>query len=193
MSVNRERIERWTKLLVAGDTTELRAVFSPHGARGPTVKWRPTPDDMEQQPLKFTLEQWSEAATGGLPTTRFVDPLALVPALGYLLLVDVVDDGLDFAYRLFGSRISAVSGFDMTRKKLSEHPVSDYIREFSMALYSAVRLRREPVWSSYGPAMATTTTSWDRVILPLVDEAGTVCRFLVAIVPIGLDGAMLRM
>jgi len=193
MSVDRDRIARWTKLLAAGDTTELRAVFGPHGARGPTVKWRPTPDDMEQQPLKFTLEYWSQAAIDGLPTTRLVDPLALAPALGYLLLVDVIDEGMDFAYRLFGSRISAVSGFDMTRKRLSEHPASDYIREFSMALYSAVRTRREPVWSSYGPAVASTTTSWDRVILPLVDEAGTICRFLVAIVPIGLDGTMLRM
>jgi PAS domain len=189
MNLNWGQIERWQQLLQDDDLTELRELFRANGARGPSIKWDPPVDTIGQKPMRFTLDLWHQAATSGLPTTGFVDPIKLAPALGYLLLVDVIDGGRDFAYRLFGTRVSAVSGFDMTRKKLSEHPASPYIREFSIALYRAAIIRREPVWSHYGPAMAVSTAAWERIVLPLVDApGGTVCRFLVATVPIGLDG-----
>lgn len=192
MSVDWARIERWQSLLEAGDPGEVQQLFRANGARGPSIKWRPMPTDIEPAPMKFTLDLWKQAAVDGVPTTRFVDPVALAPALGYLMLVDVVDDGREFVYRLFGTRITAVSGFDMTRKKLSDHPASVYIREFSIALYRAAIRRREPVWSHFGPAMAVSTAAWERVVMPLVDGDGTICRFLVATVPIGLDGTALK-
>ena len=192
MSVDWARAERWTELLLKEQLAELQAVFAAHGARGPSIKWRPTVDELQWQPMKFALDRWTQAATDGVPTTRLVDPIEFAPALGYLLLVDILDGGHDFTYRLFGSHVSAVSGFDMTRKKLSEHPASVYIREFSIALYRAAIIRREPAWSHYGPAMAVSTAAWERVVLPLTDDAGTVCRFLVATVPISLDGDVLK-
>lgn len=188
MSVDWDRIARWKTQLQDDDPTELRAVFSAHGARGPSIEWDPPVAGIRPMPLRFTLDLWHRAARGGLPTTRLVDPIKLAPALGYLLLVDVVEDGHDFVYRLCGTHVSAVSGLDMTGKKLSERSASPYIREFSIALYRAVMIRREPVWSLYGAAMPIRTTAWERLILPLVDAGGTVCRFLVAIVPIGSDG-----
>jgi len=192
MSVDWDRIERWTTLLQDDDLTELQDLFRANGARGPAIKWDPSVEDLKPEPMKFALDCWHKAAATGLPRTQFVDPIKLAPSLGYLLLVDVVDGGRDFAYRLFGSHVSAVSGFDMTRKKLSDHPASAYIREFSMALYRAVIIRREPVWSHFGPAMAVSTAAWERVVMPLVDGDGTICRFLVATVPIGLDGTALK-
>jgi hypothetical protein len=192
MSVDWERVERWKKLLHDDKLTELRGAFAAGGARGPSIKWNPAVEDLPHKPMKFALDFWTKAAMDGLPTIRLIDPIALVPALGYLLLVEVVDGGQDFGYRLFGTHVSAVSGFDMTHKKLSEHPSSNYIRDFSLALYRAALLRREPVWSHYGPAMAVSTAAWERVLLPLVDDEGTICRFLVATVPIGLNGNVLK-
>ncbi|GGF36268.1 hypothetical protein GCM10011611_48370 [Aliidongia dinghuensis] len=193
MSIDQARIERWRALLLAGDTAEIRQVFEADGARGPSIKWRPEADELHPKPLRFAFDHWTEAlARLGRPKTSLVDPVALAPALGYLMLVDAVDGGQDFVYRLFGSILGSVSGFDMTRRRLSEHPASPYIREFSTALYRAAIERREPVWSHYGPAVSVTTTAWERIILPLVDDADEVCRFLVAIVPIGLDGLPLR-
>lgn len=192
MSIDWGRIERWKTLLQDDDLTELRDLFQANGARGPSIQWDPAVEDLKLAPMKFTLDCWHKAATTGLPTTQFVDPIRLAPALGYLLLVDVIDGGHDFTYRLFGSYVSAVSGFDMTRKRLSDHPASAHIREFSMALYRAAMIRREPVWSHYGPAMAVSTAAWERIVLPLTDADGTICRFLVATVPIGLDGNALK-
>jgi len=192
VSIDPDRIERWKTLLHDGHVAEMQGVFAAHGARGPSIRWRPAIEHLRQKPMQFVLDLWNRAAAGGVPTTRFVDPVQFAPALGYLLLVDVLDGGQDFAYRLFGTYITAVSGFDMTRKKLSEHPASPYIREFSMALYRAAMCRREPVWSHYGPAMAMSTAAWERIVLPLVDDKDAVCRFLVATVPIGLDGRALK-
>jgi len=188
MSLDWDRIARWKTLLQDDDPTELRTLFRAQGARGPSIEWDPPVASMRQMPLRFTLDLWHQAARLGLPTTQFVDPIKLAPALGYLLLVDVIEGGHDFVYRLCGTHVSAVSGLDMTGKKLSDRPVSSYIREFSIALYRAVMIRREPVWSLYGPAMTVRTSAWERLILPLADASGTVCRFLVAIVPIGSDG-----
>jgi hypothetical protein len=193
MTLDWARIDRWQESLLKGDTTEVRGVFEANGARGPSILWQPSVEDQTRKQLRFVLEYWREAAAAvGTPSVRMIDPVRLAPALGYILLVDVLEGGRDFSYRLFGSIIGSVSGFDMTNKPLSRHPASAYIREFSMALYRAVIVRREPVWSLYGPAMAVNTAAWERIILPLVDEAGDICRFLVGIVPIGLDGHPLR-
>jgi hypothetical protein len=193
MSVDWARVERWHGLMLDDDIDEIRQVFAADGARGPRIEWDPAADALKLKPLQFTLDHWNRAVDRfGTPTTRMVDPIELVPALGYLLLVDVLDGGIDFNYRLYGSIVSSVSGLDMTGKRLSDHPASPHIRDFSLALYRAVIVRREPVWSQYGPAAAISTSAWERVIMPLVDDEGRVCRFLVAIVPIGLDGHMLR-
>lgn len=192
MSVDWDRIERWKTLVQDDELAELQDLFRTNGARGPSIRWDPSVDDLKPAPMKFALDAWHKAAVTGLPPTRFVDPIRLAPALGYLLLVEVVDGGRDFSYRLFGTHVAAVSGFDMTHKLLSDHPASTYIREFSIALYRAVMIRREPVWSHYGPAMAVSTAAWERIVLPLVDGDGTICRFLVATVPIGLDGTTLK-
>jgi len=192
MSLDWDRIERWQPLLEQGEVSELRDLFGAAGARGPGVKWRPEPADLSQRQAKFALAHWLGAASDGVPSLRIVDPVALAPALGYLMIVEVVDGARDVIYRLIGTNLIAVSGFDMTRKRLSEHPMSSYIRDYSMALYRAVIARREPVWSHYGPAAAVATAAWERVILPLADDAGAIVRFLVAAVPIGLNGEALR-
>jgi len=192
-SIDQARIEHWRALLLRGELDEIRRVFAADGARGPSIRWRPAVREIEPKAMQFALDYWQRAVeTMGRPKTGLVDPVQLAPALGYLLLVDVIDGGADFSYRLFGSIVGSVSGFDMTRKRLSEHPASRYIREFSMALYRAVIECREPVWSHYGPAVAISTAAWERVVLPLVDDDDQVCRFLVATVPIGLDGQPLR-
>jgi hypothetical protein len=109
-------------------------------------------------------------------------------ALGYVMLVDVVENGQDFRYRLFGSAVAAVSGFDMTGKLLSEHAASGYILEFSLALYRASLQRKEPVFSQYAPVGTKMTAEWHRVALPLANPFGSVIRLLAGTVPLGRDG-----
>jgi hypothetical protein len=188
-----KRVDQWTADIVAGDMAAIRAVFVDHGAQPPVLVWNPSLDHVSEDTMRFLAQYWRDIAHAGtLPHIKRIDPVELRPALGYVLLLDAIEGGHDFRYRLYGSIVARVSGFDMTGKKLSEMPVSTYVREFGIASYRAALQRREPVYTERNPVGAAHTTSWQRIALPLVDDSGAVVRFLVGTTPIASDGRPLR-
>ena len=121
-----------------------------------------------------------------------MDPLDLRPALGYVMLLDTVEGGQDFRYRLFGSLIARVSDFDMTGKLLSAHPTSAYVAEFSLAVGRAALRRREPIYTVRRPVGAQDTNLWERLVLPLVDDNDHVTRLMVVATPLDREGTLIR-
>jgi len=175
------------------DLAEIAAVFVEHGAGTPLVIWTPSREQLRSEPPQHALAHWSKLAAGSrLPGYQQVDPADLRPALGYVMLLDVVEGGQDFRYRLFGSMIGRVSGFDMTGKLLSEHPASAYVTEFSMAVGRAAVRRREPIYTLRRPVGAEDTSLWERLVLPLVDEDDRVARLMVVSTPLDSDGNLIR-
>src|SRR5260370_1292126 len=103
--------------MVARDQT-LRngnlAVAHPAAADGapPGLAWNPAAEQFDGAWLLFLPAYWQALAeTGELPHLKQIDPIALRPALGYVMLLDPVKGGGDFRYRLYGSQIASVSGF----------------------------------------------------------------------------------
>lgn len=181
--IDRAKVERWTALLAADDLRELHATFAAHRLKAPSVIWNPRLEDLTSEKLRFLFRYWSGLPRSGAgPRVDRIDPLDMRPALGNIMLVDVVEGGRDFRYRLYGSVLAEVSGLDMTGKLVSEHHASLYAIEFTLAAYGAVLLRPDPVFTTRMPAGAMHTAEWHRLVLPLVDEAGTVSRFLVGMV-----------
>jgi hypothetical protein len=182
-------IAAWVEALVAGDPEPIRAVFTGRGASGPEVTWNPLPQDLCHPQLRFLLEHWRDLADGRpMPLARQVDPLAMRPALGFVSLLDIVGDGEDFRYRVFGTIPTAVTGFDMTRRLLSQHRASPYMVQYFIAVYRAMMQRREPVHTRHGAPATVMTSAWHRLALPLCDDSGAITRFLSANVPVGHDG-----
>ncbi len=172
---------------------EIAEVFAEHGAEAPIVIWNPSQEQLMSEPPRHALAHWSALAAGSrLPGYQQVDPVDLRPALGYVLLLDVLEGGQDFSYRLFGSTIGRVSGFDMTGKRLSEHPASAYVTEFSLAVGRAAVRRRAPVYTVRRPVGAQDTSLWERLVLPLVDEDGSLARLMVVSTPLDRDGKLIR-
>lgn len=168
-------------------------VFVENGAGAPLVIWKPNLEQMRSEPPRHVLAHWSSLAGGSrLPGHQQVSPIDLRPALGYVLLLDVLEGGEDFRYRLFGSAIGSVSGFDLTGKLLSEHPASAYVTEFSLAVGRAAIRRRQPIYTVRRPVGAQDTSLWERLVLPLVDEADSVTRLMVVATPLGRDGKLIR-
>ena len=100
-------------------------------------------DEIDQAKLRFLMAYWSGlASNASIPLTSQIDPIEMRPSLGYAMLLEVVDGGRDFRYRVFGTEIAAVSEFDMTGHLLSEHRASAYIVEFALAVYRAAFVRR---------------------------------------------------
>jgi hypothetical protein len=181
--------EAWTRALVAGDLSEIRAVFAAKSAFGPDVLWSPAPEDLPVPQLRFLQEYWNEhRGSRDAPEIGHIDPLKLRPALGYIVLLDVVDGGRDFRVRLYGSVVAAVSGFDLTGKLVSEHAAGPYLVTFYCALYRAAYLRREPVFTQHRPAASVHTHAWHRLTLPFANEKGEIVRFLSGNVPLNSAG-----
>jgi len=180
--------------VVRDDLRSITDVFRAHGASPPHIVWNPRPSDITAPPLRFLLERWIalKADAGGVPHDRQIDLASLEPAAGYLMLIEPIDDGRDFRYLTYGDILARISNIDMTGRRLSEHPASAYAIDFGLAVYHAVCERREPIYSERHPAGARDATVWLRLVLPFVDDAGTVVRLISGSVAIGRDGELLR-
>ncbi len=193
MPVDWTRVAAWTEAVLHEDLDAIARVFAGHGARAPLVIWNPSLEQLKSDPPRHVLAHWSSLAAGSrLPGHRQVNPLDLRPALGYVLLLEVVAGGQDFRYRLFGSTIVNVSGFDMTGKLLSEHPASAYVAEFSLAVGRAAVHRGEPIYTIRHPVGAKDTSLWERLVLPLADEDDSVARLMVVSTPLDENGSLIR-
>lgn len=187
------RRQAWAQDLIDNRLQDIAAAFAGDDIEPPVVVWNPAPAELRSEQLRFALDHWNTLrGPAKAPAVAALDPLALRPALGYVMLVDPVDDGADFRYRLYGSLISSVSGTDLTGKLVSQHHASPYVVDFSFAGYLAVYRRPEPFYTFRQPARAEFTRSWERLVLPLLDERGRVGRFLVVNVPENAAGATIR-
>jgi len=182
-------VERWTAEIARGDLSLARTHFASLGASGPEVVWQPRLENVPQPQLKFLLNYWRDlAGTRAMPLADEVDAVAMRPALGFIILLDVLEGGRDFRYRLYGSVLADASGFDMTGELISAHKASNHVSWFYLATYRAALIRREPAYTEHGPASAINTKAWQRVVLPLGDPKGEIVRFLVGNVPLTRDG-----
>lgn len=165
--------------VAGGDQLDLNRLFAAEGLEPPLIGWSPATGELPVAPLRFLNDYWRDLPkTCGLPQARAVDPLAMKPALGHIMLLDVLDGGADFRYRVYGSRIAQHSGFDMTGKRTSEIDTSKYVPVFFLCMYRAAMIRREAVYTRHNPPARVSVRTWDRLLLPLAGDDGSVRRVL---------------
>lgn len=150
----------------------------------PLLVWRPEGRQLEQEQLQFLQRYW-DGLIGEAPAVAAsrIDPLEMWPALGFVMLVDVVDDGADFRFRVYGSAIAQSTDFDVTGKLMSEAPLQGVVMDFFYAVYRAILIRPEPLYTEHEPPAEIAVKRWHRLMLPLVDDDQKVCRVLVGNVP----------
>lgn len=187
------KVESWADQISRNDLLAVRETFQSFGAGGPEIVWAPSIDQIEQPTLRSLFTYWSGLAShGSIPLASQIDPIEMRPALGYVMLLEVMDGGRDFRYRVFGTEIAAVSEFDMTGHLLSEHRASAYIVEFALAVYRAAYVRGRSVLTEHWPSQTRQTASWQRLILPLASVSGGVVRFLAGTVPLNHSRTIVR-
>ena len=183
------RVESWSRDIAAGEAAALREVFHHKGARGPEILWSPPVERLGAPQLRFLLRYWQDLrGARPMPLAREIDAVEMRPALGYISLLDIREAGGDFHYRLFGSIVAGVSGFDMTGLRVSQMAASAFIVEFALAVFRAALRRGEPLLTEHGPPGSGYTYAWHRLVLPLADATGTTQRLLVGTVPMARDG-----
>lgn len=179
----RQEADRVAAGLVQGDRGELDRLFDSMDSSAPELVWSPASGDLSCDILAFLRHYWAERRRGTeLPLSREIDALDLVPALGYIMLMEPLEGGSDFLYRVYGSRIVDYSKTEMTGKRVWDVP-SPLVAAYFAASYRAVCIRREPLYTFHRSRLAQFHAQWERLILPFVNEQGDVTRLLVGNVP----------
>ena len=170
------------KELVNEDYVPLSLLMRQLGSPAPTITWNPQIDALPQSDLKFLLQWWNDSRGEKMAASPAdVDPFKLRPILGKLAVLDVLNGGEEFKYRLYGSVIIQEPGKDLTGKLLSE--IWTPMRSFFAITYRAILLRKEPLYTRHEPHHSLKMTTWDRLILPL-SNGNDVERIIVALVPV---------
>lgn len=174
--------------VAAGDTAPFVAWCQAAGVPVPTFAWLSDGASTGNARLD-SLAAWYRGlprAVAGLPHQREIDPTALRPFLGHLMLLDTIEGGYDFRYRLYGSAIASRAGFDWTGKTvrdLVEHRPQAALAFH--AFYRAVLERPQPLFTDHQPHPAVRVGHWQRLILPFsAAPDGSVTRLLVGNFPV---------
>jgi hypothetical protein len=125
--------------------------------------------------LQDFLTYWAGKRPGHLPQRGDFDPLVERPRMApSMFLVDVLDEGAVFRFRLVGTRITRFVGTDLTGIYTHYDPyamtTSATARSFELAVRhrKPIFVRADCWWS--GDAHGRTET----IVAPLVDERGVV-------------------
>jgi hypothetical protein len=151
----------------------------------PFVRDDPDASSFEDRRLGQLLDYWRALPrTGDLPAVETIDPAALVFILGWLMIIDPIDGGVDFSYRLYGTNIAEVTGRDLTGCKLSDS--FPQVAAFASAVYRDAMRDRQPVLTRHTPPRQIMVSRWERLILPFAGPDDSVARFLVGAVGLGM-------
>lgn len=138
--------------------------------------------------LKKFYEHW-RSICGDRPMPRRADfePVAIGPLLHLVSLVDVLDDGKDYHFRVVGSTIESVTGLAFNHTRLSEFP-HDKARDAIKATLDQCVAEAQPLYQEgrlYEPTR--DYQEFRSVILPLSDDGETVTGVLYMMIFSGIN------
>lgn len=161
--------------------TVIKAVSSIFGARlAPVVAdIEPAGGEVIARPnLQALYRLWSERRAGRpAPSRDDFSVEDLRPWLGHLLLLDRID-GDDFRYRLYGSSLVEIFGFDLTGRTVTA--AAPLIGVSPLAEYRSVIAAGRPFHVSRASPSAREHLLMDKLALPLMDS-GRITKILGAI------------
>ncbi len=133
--------------------------------------------------LKRVIAVWAGLPTiDDVPRRDAFSPALLDPRdLPYIVLLDVLDGGEDFRFRLAGTEVVHAVGFEFTGVRLSEKRDELDVPELIDSYRTCVASRRPLVYSGTLARFDKQFVAYERVTLPLADSDGTVSRLLGAL------------
>lgn len=130
-------------------------------------------------PLLRALYRLWDGRRGSQPAPSRADFAVedLRPWLGHLVILDCLEDD-DFRFRLYGTALVDIFGFDLTNTLVSA--AADRIGAKPMAEYRQVRATGLPCYIARGSPSSRDYLAMDKLALPLMDR-GAVTKILAAI------------
>lgn len=134
---------------------------------------------LNNRPIAALWEYW-QSKRGSEPVLRKsdIDPIELRFGLGHLVMLERLADG-DFVYRLFGSLLAEIAGFDMTGLCVSNF--KGLVAQYHRGTYERCIERGRPIYTLHRAESQCNGRVWERLLLPLGDHAG-VLKYVMAMV-----------
>jgi len=139
------------------------------------------PQQIESKLIHQLFSYWqSLCGDNAIPRRGDIDPAAILPFLPNILLVDFEQDPFRIKFRLVGTKIVEVTGFEFTGKYFDEIAMPDVEAPFLEA-YHCASLERLPVFTRATWRFDETTTgTYDFCILPLEDDGRVATKAIAA-------------
>lgn len=134
--------------------------------------------------LGHLLDVWQAQCPGPdrLPARMAIDPIALGPdLLPYVALIEAVDRGARFRFRLVGSQLAENAGLDLTGHYVDEVNPNQTYAAYIADLYSRTMRARRPVYSETRYRSASGRAGLTRrLICPLAADGQNIDTFVAA-------------
>ncbi len=122
--------------------------------------------DVSHPDLLSLYALWNEKRGGKvLAERKDFDPFVLKPWLGHVTLLDAVENGSDFVFRLYGSELVNMFGFDLTGRRVGE--CLDLIGEKPLREYRWSHAYCKPLGISRSSPANEDLVDMDKIVLPL--------------------------
>ena len=170
------------------------------GRPRPTFQKNPNLANLPCQKIRYAYHYWitRQSETGALPSRDSIRPSGLGIALGNVTLLESIEDGRDYKYRLYGSNIVHLAQQDLQGLKLSEihkaFPQKKYDdRAFHLAIYQFCQAAATPCYVEYASPSREGKPAWlwRRLTLPLANKQGNPTMLLNCMTAIPLPTAIL--
>lgn len=134
----------------------------------------PKEADIPDSRLKALYNRWmlSRSAKNGLVGRSIIETAEFAPLLRNIMLLEIerpTPFEFDYVYRIYGAEIAERYGQDMTGKRTSDFPSP--VAKLFFDLYEMSIDCRAPLYSEHAPPLNIDVVSWERLILPLGDDA----------------------
>lgn len=130
--------------------------------------------------LAALAQLWSRKASGKrLPAREDFDPAELRPWLGRLMLLDVVEDGKDFHYRLHGTGLVELFGEDLTGRAVGK--LDPKRRATLLAEYRRAFETRSPHYVPSKELAEKKHLHVAKLVLPLASDGERVDKLMVSV------------
>lgn len=138
------------------------------------------PADINLPVLRGLWSYWNGMrGAGGLPGRSAINPFELRPWLGHLLILDVIDKGRDFRYRLHGTALVQLFGVDLTGKLVSRLALADVERLLNEARVPVAT--RDYFYIEATVVAEKQFVAISKLVLPLATAGGDVDMLMVGI------------
>ncbi|MEO3428802.1 PAS domain-containing protein [Pelagibius sp. CAU 1746] len=131
-------------------------------------------DEIESADIRALFRYWrSKCPEGGIPRRADIDPVDIPRLMPKLLIADIERNPFRVRYRLVGTRIVEMTGFEFTGRYLDEIALEDYEGPFQECYQTACETKSPIITRISWSLTPGLTAEYDVCFLPLSDDGET--------------------